>query len=46
VRDLNRIVHKADVMGGKPCISGTRATVAAVVGRPGTGSSVDDVLQD
>ena len=44
--DLDRIVHRAGVMGGKACIRGTRVTVGAVVGQVGSGQSVDDLLAD
>ncbi|MFC0526569.1 DUF433 domain-containing protein [Phytohabitans kaempferiae] len=34
------------IMGGVPCIAGTRIPVATVVGLLGQGCSIDDVLAD
>ena len=34
------------VMGGVPCIAGTRIPVATVIGLLGQGDSIDDVLAD
>jgi uncharacterized protein (DUF433 family) len=34
------------IMGGVPCIAGTRIPVATVVGLLGQGQSVEDVLAD
>lgn len=34
------------IMGGVPCIAGTRIPVATVVGLPGRGYSIDEVLAD
>jgi len=34
------------IMGGVPCIAGTRIPVATVVGLLGQGYSIDDVLAD
>ncbi|MEH1126491.1 DUF433 domain-containing protein [Micromonospora sp. CPCC 206061] len=34
------------IMGGVPCVAGTRIPVATVVGLLGQGFSVDDVLAD
>ncbi len=34
------------VMGGAPCIAGTRIPVATVVGMLGEGHTIDDVLVD
>jgi uncharacterized protein (DUF433 family) len=34
------------VMGGVPCIAGTRIPVATIVGQLGQGRSIDEVLAD
>ena len=43
---FGRIIHKPEIMGGKPCINGTRVTVAVIVGRIGAGSTMEEVLRD
>ena len=43
---LDRIVQRAEVMGGKACVRGTRVTVGMIVGQIGAGRSVDDILAD
>jgi len=43
---LNRITQRPDVMGGKACIRGIRATVGMVDGQIGAGHSIDEVLAD
>ena len=43
---LDRIVQRAEVMGGKACVRGTRVTVGMIVGQIGAGCSVDDILAD
>ncbi len=42
----DRIAIKADVLGGKPIIAGTRISVEFVVGLLAQGWSVDDVLKE
>lgn len=42
----DRISIDHQIMGGVPCIAGTRIPVATVVGLLGQGYSVDDVLAD
>ena len=42
---FDRIARSIEVMGGKPCIRGTRVTVGVVVGLVAAGKSVDDILQ-
>jgi uncharacterized protein (DUF433 family) len=39
----NRITHDAAVMGGRPCIRGTRVTVGAMVGLLATGQAPEEV---
>lgn len=43
---LDRITQHPDVMGGKPCIRGTRVTVGMVVGQVGAGHGIDEILTD
>ena len=40
-----RISQTPNVMGGKPCIRGTRVTVGTVVGLLASGMSANDVLE-
>ena len=44
MKRLKRISIDPSVMGGKPCIRGTRVTVGTVVGLMAAGRTVDDVL--
>jgi uncharacterized protein (DUF433 family) len=46
MEQLDRIVHRADVMGGKACVKGTRVTVGMIVGQIGSGYSVENLLAD
>lgn len=41
---FDRISRAVDVMGGKPCIRGTRVTVGVVVGLVAAGKSFDEIL--
>lgn len=43
---FDRIAMRPEVMGGKPCIRGTRVTVGAIVGQIAAGRSVEQVLAD
>lgn len=43
--ELDRIVLDPKVMGGKPCIKGTRVTVGTVVGLVAAGRTIDEVLE-
>ena len=43
---LDRITQQPDLMGGKACIRGMRVTVGMVVGKVGTGHSVEEILTD
>ena len=45
VMDLDRITRSMDVMGGKPCIRGTRGTVDTIVGLVATGSTTSEILE-
>lgn len=43
---LSRVVHNPDVMGGKPCIRGTRVTVGTILGLLASGHSFETILED
>jgi uncharacterized protein (DUF433 family) len=43
---LRRIVSKPDVMGGKPCVAGTRITVEVIVRRFAEHYTLSEVLDD
>lgn len=42
---LNRITFDPNVMGGKPCIRGTRVTVGTIVGLLAKGHDIERVLK-
>ena len=41
---FERITQKPDVMGGKPCIRGTRVTVGMIVGQIAAGVTPEQLL--
>lgn len=43
---LSRIAFDPQVMGGKPCIRGTRVTVGTIVGLIASGYSTEQILGD
>ena len=43
--ELERIIMDPNVMGGKPCIKGTRVTVGTIVGLLASGSSFEEILE-
>ena len=43
---FDRITQTPGVMGGKPCVKGTRVTVGMIVGEIGAGTSIDALLAD
>ncbi|MBN2543391.1 DUF433 domain-containing protein [bacterium] len=43
--NLSRIVFDSKIMGGKPCIRGTRVTVGTIVGLIASGHTKKDILQ-
>ncbi len=45
MKSLRRITLNPEVMGGKPCIRGTRVTVGTIVGLIAAGHSLDEVLE-
>ena len=42
---LTRIKHDPSIMGGKPCIRGSRVTVGTIVGLIATGHSQEEILR-
>ena len=42
--DIERIVLDPAVMGGKPCIRGTRVTVGAITGLLASGADIQEIL--
>lgn len=45
VKQLTRIKLDPAIMGGKPCVRGTRVTVGTIVGLIAAGNSIEDVLE-
>ena len=45
MKALNRITFNPQVMGGKPCIRGLRATVGTIVGLIAAGKTKDEILK-
>lgn len=43
--EFDRISRDVDVMGGEPCLRGTRVTVGVLVGLVATGKSFDEILE-
>jgi uncharacterized protein (DUF433 family) len=46
VGPFDRITQTPGVMGGKPCIRGTRVTVGVIISQLGVGESIDELLAD
>ncbi|OGU12371.1 MAG: hypothetical protein A2X61_01300 [Ignavibacteria bacterium GWB2_35_12] len=46
MKTFSRIELNSNIMGGKPCIKGTRVTVGTIVGLIASGASFDNILQD
>jgi uncharacterized protein (DUF433 family) len=46
MNNFERITQNPAVMGGKPCIRGTRVTVGMIVGQIGAGLAIDQLLAD
>ena len=44
MKDLTRITFDPAIMGGKPCIRGTRVTVGMIVGLIAAGRSKQEIL--
>jgi len=43
---FERITRDPRIMGGKPCVRGTRVTVGMIVGMLGNGHDMDKLLAD
>ena len=41
-----RITRNPKIMGGKPCIRGMRITVGMIAGQIGSGTTVEEMLED
>jgi uncharacterized protein (DUF433 family) len=46
VTQLDRIAIDAEVMGGKPCIKGTRVTVGMIVSQIANGLSNENLMEE
>jgi uncharacterized protein (DUF433 family) len=44
--EFPRITRNPGVMGGKPCIRGMRVTVGMIAGQIGSGTTIDEMLED
>jgi uncharacterized protein (DUF433 family) len=44
--DFDHITQKPELMGGKPCIRGMRVAVGMIVGRIGSGHTIESTLTD
>lgn len=42
--EIDRITMASEVMGGKPCIRGTRVTVGTITGLLASGAEIDEIL--
>ena len=43
---FTRISHDINIMGGKPCIKGTRVTVGMILAQLSGGQSIEELLED
>jgi uncharacterized protein (DUF433 family) len=46
LEQLTRITHNSDVMGGKPCIAGTRITVGMILMQISEGVTINELLME
>ena len=46
MQQFTRISHDIKIMGGKPCIKGTRVTVGMILAQLSGGQSVEELLDD
>ena len=44
--EFPRITRAPGVMGGKPCIRGMRVTVGMIAGQIGSGTTIEEMLED
>ena len=45
MKELDNISLNPEIMGGKPCIKGTRITVGTIVGLIASGNSNDEIIK-
>lgn len=45
MKEFDRITYSAEIMGGKPCIRGTRVTVGTVLGLLASGKDKQEILE-
>ena len=43
---LERITVNSDIMGGKPCIRGTRFPVSRIIGLLASGQTIEEIIQN
>ena len=46
LNSFRRITRTPGVMGGKPCIKGSRMTVGMIVGQIGEGATIEELMDD
>jgi uncharacterized protein (DUF433 family) len=46
MEQFSRIIHDANIMGGKACIKGTRVTVGMILMQISEGKDINDLLDD
>lgn len=46
VSSFKRITRTPGVMGGKPCIKGSRMTVGMIVSQVGDGATIEELMDD
>lgn len=46
MKSFPRITRTPGVMGGKPCIKGSRMTVGMIVGQIGGGATIEELIDD
>lgn len=46
LKSFPRITRTPGVMGGKPCIKGSRMTVGMIVAQIGGGATIDELIDD
>lgn len=42
--EFDRITRSVEIMGGKPCIRGTRVSVGLIVGLVASGKTIEEIL--
>jgi uncharacterized protein (DUF433 family) len=46
MKSFSRIELNPNVMGGKPCIKGSRVTIGTIVGLIASGATAENILKD